>query len=63
MAPMALDTDAIFSPELFFFPLGALTLAALSSRQRPFLIGLCAGLCVATKFVFLAWVPHSSCCF
>jgi hypothetical protein len=57
LAPAALEYQAIWSPEIFYFSIGALTLAALSTRRGPLVIGLSIGLCVATKFVFLAWVP------
>ena len=57
MAPAALEYAAIWSPEILFFTVGALTLAALSTRRAPLVVGVCAGLCIGTKFVFLAWVP------
>jgi hypothetical protein len=57
IAPAALEYDTILSPEILYFTVGALTLAALSSRKTPLLLGLSVGLCIATKFVFLAWVP------
>ncbi|HEV7239718.1 MAG TPA: hypothetical protein VGQ36_10790 [Thermoanaerobaculia bacterium] len=57
MAPQALEYGTIWSPEILFFAVGTLTLAALSSRKTPVLVGLSVGLCIATKFVFLAWVP------
>lgn len=57
IAPAALQYQTIWSPEILFFPFGGLVLAALAARKSPMVIGLCAGLCIATKFVFLAWVP------
>ncbi len=57
MAPAALEYQVIWSPEILYFAIGALTLAALSSRKHAILIGLSVGLCIATKFVFLAWMP------
>lgn len=57
IAPKALAYDAVWSPEIFYFAFGALVLAALTRVDRPWLVGLALGLCIATKFTFLAWGP------
>jgi hypothetical protein len=60
--PRALEYSTIWSPEIFFFPAGALVLAALSgyaedfSRRRVLLAGAALGLCAALKFTFLGFL-------
>lgn len=65
--PRALEYSAIWSPEIFFFPAGALALAALSgfaedfSRRRVLLAGAALGLCAALKFTFLGFLAALLC--
>jgi hypothetical protein len=62
LQPLALEYSTIWSPELFFFPAGALALAAISvsaedcSRRRVLAAGAAVGLCVALKFTFFGFL-------
>jgi len=61
VAPQALEYFTVWSPEALFFALGmcaaAIVWRELVYRGRPFVSGLAIGLCIATKFTFVAWVP------
>ena len=67
MAPQVLEYQMIWTAEVFFFGLGAFALAAIvsslggaagsSGPSTDALAGLTIGILIATKFVFLAWLP------
>lgn len=60
-SPIALEFSHVWSPEAWYFPLGALVLASLHwyfekpGWKRVILPGLVLGVCVATKVLLLAW--------
>lgn len=63
LAPTALERLTIWSPELFYLPVGAVLIAALwhcastPSTWRAFAVGMALGLGCAVKLTFLAFVP------
>jgi len=70
MAPQVLEYQLIWTAEVFFFGLGAFALAAIVASLRDetsglraagggqdLLAGMTIGVLIATKFVFLAWLP------
>jgi hypothetical protein len=63
MAPQVLEYQMIWTAEVFFFGLGTLALATIVSSLRAHsllrdaLAGITIGVLIATKFVFLAWLP------
>lgn len=63
VAPVALERLGIWSPEVFYLPLGALILAAFRfwldspSPRKAVAVGMLVGLGVATKFTWLIWAP------
>ena len=62
LAPQAVERIDIWSPEVLFFPIGAVALSLLwrwwrdPSPPRAAALGLSIGLAVAIKYVFLGWV-------
>lgn len=63
LAPTALERLTIWSPELFYLPVGAVLIGALwrcastPSTWSAFAVGLALGLGCAVKLTFLAFVP------
>lgn len=61
LAPQALERDVVWSAEILFFATGVLAIVAVfrlfQGVGSPIVAGLAIGLCIAMKFVFLAWVP------
>lgn len=64
LCSQSLEYDTVWSPELFYFPVGAVFITAFCrllaetiTWRGNLLVGGILGLCCALKFTFLAWVP------
>jgi hypothetical protein len=63
LCPASLEYMTVWSPEILYFPAGALALVITAEAFRSDKLRLCLyagmtiGLCCAIKFTFLAWVP------